>query len=64
MARIEILWHNDDVADVFLDDELLFTVDYDTYGRGGQTKMLSSLRLIADKAGWEISVSELDYDED
>lgn len=63
-TTMKFQWRNDDFCDVYLDEDLLFTVDYDAYGRGGQTEMISALRLIADRAGWEISVSEISYDED
>lgn len=63
-TNFRIAWRNEDYCEVYLGQEHLFAVDYDTYGRAGQHGMLSAVRTIADRFSVEVEEDWPDYDED
>lgn len=58
-----VKWENEDFGHVFLDDKYLFVIDYDTYGRAGQSKMIRAIHTIADCFNVKVDVVWEDEDD-
>lgn len=61
---ISFHWKNDDLCEVWVEDEHLFDIDYITYGREGMHAVIKSTRVIAEAYGIMVHEYNDDIDED